>query len=265
MNTSTIATIKDAIIATLLLDKPSLKISDKLDDALAEAIREACPALTVANKLTDDQRKIINDIVSFSAGVMLDTLSDDILLHIPECQKADKTGIDALAPVIPAQSITIKLDNYTNNSVRFFALALNSVWSRLNFDKEQAELDNLHRYKLVSEALPILFGEQVIKSFKSGVDYSAKIAELGLTPFASFADSYIDGMKGVGLIINVLPENLPSVMSLLTKDKDKKGLWYYTNTSGQKLTVTRAPRIVTDEVTELDTIVGYGFTFKPAN
>jgi len=170
--------IKTAVIDTIVADKPNLKISDKLEAAIADAIASLLPAQ--ASRLADSQRAMINNIVGCDAGVLLDTLSDDITIHIPACRRADKNGMDMTAPLMPAQRVTFTLASYDDASVRYFALALKACWSRLNFDKSQDELDNLYRYKLVTEALPILAGDTALKQANKGKDYPAIVRDFGL-------------------------------------------------------------------------------------
>lgn len=270
-NSTTINTIKDALITTLRADKPSLKISDKLDDALAVAIANALPAITDNNRLTNEHKTLINTIVGFNAGVLLDTLSDDIILHIPECQKADKNGIDTTASVIPAQSITIQLDSYTNNSVRYFALALDACWSKLNFDKPQAELDNLHRYKLVSEAIPMLLGNIAVKttSAKAKKDYEAIIKGFGLDFLLSIDNLAFDnhstgeGKTSIGLTAvvtndgtDLYGDTIDALESNLVQDTKKLDLFSFTTTTGQRYDV------IASDVTERRKITATRYQFK---
>jgi hypothetical protein len=266
----TVTAIRRNVINTLLITKPGIKINETLEASLDDAILAALPEAK-PTRLTQTQRDMINGLVGFNAGILLDTVSDDIVIHVPSCQKADKTGMDKDAPLIPAQSFTFTLPSYDNLSVGLFAIALDNVWSRLNFDKSQAELDNLYRYKLVSEAIPMLLGNLPVKtsSTKAGKDYPAIVRGFELDFLLSINGLTFDshnigeGKTGIGLTAVIANDNtdaygdtIDALEGHLLQDKKKTDLFTYTTPAGQRYDV------IASDVTERRKITATRYQFK---
>jgi len=257
------------------LESEGLKMPATRLNAIEGAITASLP-VAIPSKLTDQQRNDAYAIIAPSADVELDTLADDFVIRIPACEPADKTGKLSGAS-IPDQTVTFKLASYDDASVRFFAIALSKLWIRYSFEETikagkmtTEERDNLHRYKLITEVIPVLQGLESIKlsNSKGSKDYPAIIREFGLDFLLDIADLSFDnhstgeGKTSIGLTavadatLDSYDSMLDSLETGLTPVKGKTDLYTYITPSGTKYDV------IVKDITERRRIVATRYQFK---
>ena len=166
------------LIDTIVTDIAALLVEENHNiytDATIDKIKDAITGVLTPPSLTDAGRQLFTDIVGLPhAGVLLDTTADHIRLLIPAYTPADSTGIFENAIEQPPMAVAIEWNDYSLTGVRALAHAVNGLWIRHSFAKTIDEgkmtiheRDNLHAYKLISEALPVLAGQAVKKQTTS--------------------------------------------------------------------------------------------------
>lgn len=232
-----------AIIAALVSVKPALKVDESLTTAVQTAIDKALPA---RDKLTDVTRGLLP---SLNGGAMFDTLTDDIVIHIPSFYRSTKAvnnqGNDAF--LVAKHDVMFTLDSYTVESVRFFSLALTGLcvqpdWSQSITPEHNA---NCKLTQLVDTVIPVLQGLQAVAITTSNAskNYKAIAALMGLEAFTfdvhtgygadnSGFDQHRDGIA-ITIFINVdKADELESTMQA-----KKGGTFIYQASNGLKYDV----------------------------
>jgi hypothetical protein len=190
-------------IATLLRFKPSIKIDEALTANIADDLATLLPSDN-ADKLTDVTRSMLP---SLKGGALVDTLSDDVVIHIPAFAKATKAEQTDIS--IAAQSVTFTLDSYSVESVRYFSVALSELVNKQP-NYEVAWNDNCKLTALVDYVIPVLKGLATVttSTTSAGKDYLQCCDVMGLTAF-------------VNPIIAFCNDNKVKLESVLTFDQHK--------------------------------------------
>lgn len=115
--------------------------------ALVDSIKQPVSALT------DETRPLLP---SLKGGAMFDTLSDDIIIHIPDFNKATKAEQTTIN--VPAHDVVFKLPSYDVETVRYFSLALAGLIAKQP-DYNVVWNDACKLTALVDYVVPILQGE----------------------------------------------------------------------------------------------------------
>jgi hypothetical protein len=252
-------TIKTAVIAALLSDKPSLKISDKLSAAINTAITDNLPEQP-SDRPSESALSAFSKALS-ERGILLDS-QNFLLAHIPESQLFSRTeGQDR--ELVAGHDYILELKP-TWDTVLQLATAIISQYKRARPDKlSQGNNLSLHLAAEGLEALQILNGDLATTktSAKTSADYAEVAATLGIpASIFNLGSSYMLPPKGAGLIIETDKINGALLLVLLERSPDfaKAQSWLC-----NRCTVTRTPRQTTDPDTLDIEVTGYGFTFRP--
>lgn len=225
-------TIALAIQNVLIAAMPTSKTvaTDHMIELLNDAIMPLLPVRS--NHLTRETRALLPTL---SGGAMFDTLSDDIVINIPEYTKAKRAAIGDV--IVPAHSVKFVLPSYDVETVRFFALACNGLLKQPDWKESlgQAHNDYCKLTELDDTVIPVLQGLAAIpaSSDSTKVDYTAAIATLGLHFITNFEgldyDNYTTGQGKTNHGISIIyPVKLAdTVESMLTPDKKKSNVFTY--------------------------------------
>ena len=159
-------------IATLLKFKPSMKVDDSLMASIIDDLQAVIPVNSEATKLTTVTRAMLP---SLKGGAMIDSLSDDIVIHVPafaKATKAEQTEIN-----VDAHSVTFALYSYDIESVRYFSLALAGLVSKQP-DYDNAWNDNAKLTALVDYVIPSLQGGLVSTLTKTVTPVKLELKDL---------------------------------------------------------------------------------------
>jgi len=182
MNTQT-TNLLTTLTSVLLAPPFVIKVNEERVNALQAVLNANLP--TVSNKLTDTTRALLP---SLNGGAMFDTLTDDIVIHIPAFYRSTKAvngqGNEAL--LVAKQSVTFILDSYSVESVRFFSLAIKGLaiqpqWAEITKEHN----DNCKLTELVDRIIPVMQGatQLVTLSTTTVKDYPALATKMGLEFF----------------------------------------------------------------------------------
>lgn len=131
-----------------------------VNDNLTNAIYTALIGLS-ENKLTEETRKMLPTL---RGGAMFDSISDDVVIHIPtfyKATKAEKTSIK-----VEKHSVTIPLPSYDVETVRFFSIAMGELINRQ--PDYSVEWNNEAKLTaLVDFVIPVLQGQPITQLVKS--------------------------------------------------------------------------------------------------
>lgn len=136
-----------------ILAKSILSNADKAE------VLASFEALLKPSALNETTRALLP---SLRGGAMFDTISDDIIIHVPAFRKATKAAITEIE--VEKQSIVFKLPSYDIETVRYFSLALSGLlvqpdWSS-SLSKEHNNYCKLT--ELVDSVIPMLQGLQAV-------------------------------------------------------------------------------------------------------
>jgi hypothetical protein len=146
------AMLAQTAIATLLRFKPSMKVDDALMASIVEDLQAVMPVSDTATKLTTTTRAMLP---ALKGGAMIDSLSDDIVIHVPAFAKA--TNAEQTDIMVEAHSVTFVLPSYDVDSVRYFSLALSGLVS-IQPDWKHTHNDNCKLTALIDFVIPSLQG-----------------------------------------------------------------------------------------------------------
>lgn len=231
MNTSTIATIKDAIITTLLADKPSLKISDKLNIAISDAIASNLPDLRIAKpsaEVLSAYTKALSE-----RNILVDT-QDFTIVHVADSQLFSRhEGKDG--DLIAAHSYKLDQLSPTWDTILQLATVILLEHKRARPEKLRENNNlNLHLCAEGLEALQLINGDVTLEGTRLGAggktekNYQTVIADMGLSDFIPHL--HPDYNNGVNYqhaddnsAITLYVADLQTILGYLTAT-DKKGL-----------------------------------------
>jgi len=176
-------------IATLLKFKPSMKVDDNLMASIVEDLQAIMLVSSEATKLTTVTRAMLP---SLNSGAMFDTLTDDIVIHVPSFYRSTKAingqGNEAL--LVTKQSVTFTLDSYSVESVRFFSLALTGLCIQPDWSQSISveHNDNCKLTELVDRVIPMLQGATQLTTLttNSVKNYQALATKMGLEYFTNY-------------------------------------------------------------------------------
>lgn len=246
MNTQT-NKLLTALTSVLAAPPFVIKINDERVTALQSVINGVLPA--TVDKLTDTTRAMLP---SLNGGAMFDTLTDNIVIHIPAFYKSIKT-LDTTGNkefFVEKQTVTFTLDSYTEQSVRFFSLALGLLSKTGDRDLPQSHLDNLYLTKFVNKVIPTLQGLQGANlSIVTTLDYNAIARNFGLASFilpcVTWENYYKGdnekGICGITAVLELSTDNTDIVNSscdaiealcTVSKKKNESNVFYFTATNG---------------------------------
>jgi len=159
-------------IATLLRFKPSMKVDDNLMASIVEDLQAVIPVSTNEVKLTTVTRAMLP---ALKGGAMIDSLSDDIVIHVPAFSKATKKEQTDIK--VDEHSVTFALSSYDVESVRYFSLALAGLVSKQQ-DYDTKWNDNCKLTALVDFVIPSLQGGLVTTLTKSVTPVKLELKDL---------------------------------------------------------------------------------------
>ena len=156
---------------------------------LSNATREQVIGLVDAIKLpisslTTETRELLP---SLQGGASYDTLSDDIIIHIPAFTKSGKSGFTD--EQVAAHSITIKLPAYDVDTVRYFSLAIAGLQKQPDWTTSLgANLNNACKLtELVDTIIPALQGTKALTANSTIKSYKTLCEEMHLQNLYSLA------------------------------------------------------------------------------
>lgn len=172
-----------ALTSVLLAPPFIIKVNDERVTALQSVINSVLP--TTSDKLTGTTRALLP---SLNGGAMFDTLTDDIVIHIPAFYRSTKAinGQGNASLLVAKQSVTFTLDSYSVESVRFFSLAIRGLaiqpqWAEITKEHN----DNCKLTELVDRIIPMLQGATQLITLATNTtkDYPSLATKMGLEFF----------------------------------------------------------------------------------
>jgi len=264
MNTQT-NNLLTALTSVLLAPPFVIKINEERINALQSVIASVLPA--TVSKLTDTTRALLP---SLNGGAMFDTLTDDIVIHIPAFYRSTKAingqGNEAL--LVAKQSVTFILDSYSVESVRFFSLAIKGLaiqpqWAEITKEHN----DNCKLTELVDRIIPVLQGatQLVTLSTNTAKNYAVLATNMGLEFFTLHThmgygvegyDQHREDNSAISIYIKV--DKADVVESAMQAKKG--GTFIYSTASGLKYDVVPSNIVESRKVVA----VKYRFTLTKA-
>lgn len=249
MNSQTITSIKTAIVTALLADKPSLKISDKLEQSLFDAIISNIPEQH-EDKPNPDVLAAFSKALS-ERNILLDS-NNPTLTHVSDSQLFSRhEGQDG--SLIPAHDYNLENLTPSWDTVLRLATIIVNEHKRARPSKldSDSKLLQLHLAAEALEALQLINGERETSASTATTkkDYASIVKDFGLDFLLELPGVTFDGHETgigktrIGITAVCPPDNalLDELEGKLNLVKDKSDLFTYTAFGGQVYDVIAKP------------------------
>ena len=264
-------------VVTVLLDN-KLTVNEQRMTALTTAINRALPV--ASPKLTEETRALLP---SLSGGAIFDSLTDDIVIHIPSFYRStktvDNTGKDEF--FVAKHRVIFKLDSYSLESVRFFSLTVEGLCVQPDYNNTipAAHNANCKLTELVDTVIPVLKGLQSVTTSASAasVDYNAVVSTFGLDSFklpcVTWENYYKGdnekGICGITALLELSDSNINEVnnscdriesLCVVSKKKNESNVFYYTASNGTVWEIIQS--VKTERVGRGSKDIAYRYQFR---